>query len=94
MKTGRRKAAQIEGLAGAETWEVWTVGDMSGDQADAEITKQDARGFQFRCPVSFACLLFIEILCVCVCVCVYFFFRIFSVIGYYGISNIVPCARQ
>ena len=29
----------------------------------------------------------------CVCVCV-FFFRLFSIIGYYKILNIVPCAAQ
>ena len=32
-------------------------------------------------------------LCVCVCVCV-FFFRFFSLISYYKILNIVPCAIQ
>ena len=35
--------------------------------------------------------------CVCVCVCVHaraFFFRFFSIIGYYKILNIVPCAIQ
>ena len=29
--------------------------------------------------------------CVCVCVCIPFF-RFFSIIGYYKILNIVPCA--
>ena len=31
--------------------------------------------------------------CVCVCVCVYFF-SFLSLIGYYNISNIVPCSTQ
>ena len=30
-----------------------------------------------------------------ICVCIYiFFFRFFSIIGYYKILNIVPCAIQ
>jgi len=29
-----------------------------------------------------------------VCVCVNFFFRFFSIIGYYKILNLVPCAMQ
>ena len=41
--------------------------------------------------------------CMCVCVCIYiyvhvcvhiFFFRLFSIIGYYKILSVVPCAIQ